>query len=185
MNRFRIAACGVWLLAVGWLPQGSTIGAEIKDAEAATHGDEAASYQVGRHVRVPRLQDRSIRSGRAVALLLHADQRRRVPGGRSGPGHLHLCGGGEEGGVKITGVWLTHSHADFVAGHIEFAKQLVFPSTISEKAGAGYEHIAEGKRHALTWRGRFEVSRNTRPYARQHVRGGRQQAGARQAVWPC
>ena len=46
MNRFRIAACGAWLLAVGWLPQGSTIGADIKDAEAATHGDEAASYQV-------------------------------------------------------------------------------------------------------------------------------------------
>ncbi|NQT13330.1 MAG: MBL fold metallo-hydrolase [Planctomycetes bacterium] len=45
-------------------------------------------------------------------------------------------------GVKVTGVWLTHSHADFVAGHIEFAKEFGVPLRISEEAGAGYQHVA-------------------------------------------
>ncbi len=44
--------------------------------------------------------------------------------------------------AKITGVWLTHSHADFVAGHIEFAGRLNVPIRISGKASAEYEHIA-------------------------------------------
>jgi glyoxylase-like metal-dependent hydrolase (beta-lactamase superfamily II)/3-mercaptopyruvate sulfurtransferase SseA len=45
-------------------------------------------------------------------------------------------------GVKITGVWLSHSHADFIAGHMEFAAALNVPLYISEKAQADYQHQA-------------------------------------------
>jgi len=44
--------------------------------------------------------------------------------------------------VRISGVWLTHSHADFVAGHIEFAKTLNVPLRISAEAKAGHDHVA-------------------------------------------
>ncbi len=46
----------------------------------------------------------------------------------------------------IKAVYLTHSHADFVAGHIEFARQLNVPIYISVHANAEYEHqpISDG-----------------------------------------
>jgi glyoxylase-like metal-dependent hydrolase (beta-lactamase superfamily II) len=46
----------------------------------------------------------------------------------------------EKEGVKITGVWLSHSHADFIAGHMEFAARLNVPLYISAKAQAAYPH---------------------------------------------
>ena len=46
----------------------------------------------------------------------------------------------KSGGFKIVGTFLTHNHADFVAGHLEAAKTLGAPIYVSEKAGVGYEH---------------------------------------------
>jgi glyoxylase-like metal-dependent hydrolase (beta-lactamase superfamily II)/rhodanese-related sulfurtransferase len=41
-------------------------------------------------------------------------------------------------GVKIKGVYLTHSHADFIAGHTEVKKALNVPVYQSHKSGAKY-----------------------------------------------
>jgi hydroxyacylglutathione hydrolase len=41
-------------------------------------------------------------------------------------------------GVKIKGVYLTHSHADFVAGHMEMVKAVKCPIYQSHKSGARY-----------------------------------------------
>ena len=52
--------------------------------------------------------------------------------------------------VKIVGVWLTHSHADFVAGHVEFAAAFEVPIRISDKAGAGYNPIPLKENDSVT-----------------------------------
>ena len=46
----------------------------------------------------------------------------------------------EDRGMKITSIWLTHSHADFVAGQIELAHALNVPIYISRHANAEYKH---------------------------------------------
>jgi hydroxyacylglutathione hydrolase len=45
-------------------------------------------------------------------------------------------------GLTIKGVFLTHSHADFVAGHIEMAHTVSCPIYTSATSGAHYEHKA-------------------------------------------
>ena len=46
----------------------------------------------------------------------------------------------QELGLKITRVYLTHSHADFVAGHMELAKATGAEILINEATQAGYPH---------------------------------------------
>jgi len=116
--------------------------AEIKDAEAATHGDEAASYQVVDAYEFPGFKiiqiDLAVLSHYSY-MLVTGGECLVVDPGRDIFSYLEVA---KKEGVKIAGVWLTHSHADFVAGHTEFAKQLGVPLRISEKAAAGYRHIA-------------------------------------------
>jgi glyoxylase-like metal-dependent hydrolase (beta-lactamase superfamily II) len=115
--------------------------AEIKDAEAATHGDEAASYQVIDTYEFPGFKivqfDLAVLSHFSY-LLISDNQCLVVDPGRDIGAYLQAA---KKEGAEITGVWLTHSHADFVAGHIEFASQLGVPLRISVNARAGYEHI--------------------------------------------
>ena len=150
MNRFRIAACGAWLLAVGWLPQGSTIGADIKDAEAATHGDEASSYRLVETYEFPGFKvlqfDLAVLSHYSYVLISAGECLVADPG-RDIFTYVETA---KKEGATIRNIWLSHSHGDFVAGHIEFAKQLNVPITISEKAGAGYQHNAVNENDSLT-----------------------------------
>jgi rhodanese-related sulfurtransferase len=116
--------------------------AEVGDAEAATHGDEAASYQLVDTYEFPGCKilqfDLAVLSHFSY-MLISGGECLVVDPGRDIFGYLDAA---KKEGAKITGVWLTHSHADFVAGHIEFAKALDVPLRISQRAGAGYEHIA-------------------------------------------
>ena len=118
------------------------LAAEIKDAEAATHGDKAASYQVVDTYEFPGFKiiqfDLAVLSHYSY-MVLSRGECLVVDPGRDIFTYLETA---KKEGVKITGVWLTHSHADFVAGHIEFARQLGVPLRISQKAAAGYQHIA-------------------------------------------
>jgi rhodanese-related sulfurtransferase/glyoxylase-like metal-dependent hydrolase (beta-lactamase superfamily II) len=123
--------------------------AEIRDAEAATHADEAASYQVVDTYEFPGFK--IIQFELAVLshysyMLISSGECLVVDPGRDIFTYVATA---EKENVKITGVWLTHSHADFVAGHVEFAKQLGVPLRISERAGAGYEHVALRENDAL------------------------------------
>jgi len=48
----------------------------------------------------------------------------------------------QELGLKITRVYLTHSHADFVAGHMELAKATGAQVIVNEATAAEYKHKA-------------------------------------------
>lgn len=140
-NAIRILSAGC-LMALCYAGPGGAVAAEIKDAEAATHGDEAASYQVVDTYEFPSFKIIQF----DLAVLSHYSYM-LITGGEClvvDPGRdiFTYLGTAKKEGVKITGVWLTHSHADFVAGHIEFAKQLGVPLHISQQAAAGYRHVA-------------------------------------------
>ena len=52
-------------------------------------------------------------------------------------------------GAKIVGVYLSHSHADFVAGHTEVKKALGVPIYQSHKSGAKYAFKATDEKFTL------------------------------------
>ncbi|MBN2473617.1 MAG: MBL fold metallo-hydrolase [Pirellulales bacterium] len=134
-------AVGLAMVLCLAMPAGAPA-AEVRDAEAATHGDQAASYQVVDTYEFPGF--RIIQFDLAVLshysyMLVSGGECLVVDPGRDIGTYLTTA---DQQGVKIVGVWLTHSHADFVAGHVEFARQLDVPLHISQKANAGYPHVA-------------------------------------------
>ncbi|MBQ9501337.1 MAG: MBL fold metallo-hydrolase [Lentisphaeria bacterium] len=50
----------------------------------------------------------------------------------------------DEHGIRLEGVFLTHMHADFVAGHIEASERYKVPVFIPRGTGAGFSHIPVG-----------------------------------------
>lgn len=112
------------------------------DAEAATHGDEAASVQLVKETE-QQTPDYVFRQYN-LAVLSH---------------YSYLLGSGGEAliidpardisrylkdaqelGLKITRVYLTHSHADFVAGHMELARATGAEIVMNEATQAGFPH---------------------------------------------
>ncbi len=112
------------------------------DAEAATHGDEAASVQPVKETeqKTPDFVFRQYTLG----VLSH---------------YSYLIGSGGEAlivdpardisrylkdaqdlGLKITRVYLTHSHADFVAGHMELAQATGAQIVMNQASLAGFPH---------------------------------------------
>jgi len=112
------------------------------DAEAAAHGDEAAGLQLVKETeeKAPDFVFRQYN----LAVLSH---------------YSYLVGSGGEAmivdpardigrylkdaqelGLKITRVYLTHSHADFVAGHMEIAKASGAEIIVNAATEAGYPH---------------------------------------------
>ena len=116
--------------------------AQIQDAESATHGDEAASYQIvgtyefagGKVIQF----DLAVLSHFSY-MLISDNECLVVDPGRDITTYLQTA---QKEGCQIKAVYLTHSHADFVAGHIEFAHQVGVPIYISVNANAQYEHQA-------------------------------------------
>ncbi len=136
INKLMIMATPVLLVPL------ALRGAEISDAESATHGDEAAQYQVVDTYKYPGFEivqyDLAVLSHFSY-LLVSQGEALVVDPGRDIAVYLKAA---EDRRVKITAVWLTHSHADFVAGQIELAHALKVPIYISQKANAEYEHRA-------------------------------------------
>ncbi|MFC1601172.1 rhodanese-like domain-containing protein [Candidatus Sumerlaeota bacterium] len=112
------------------------------DAEAATHGDEAATLQVVKETEVSeadfvfRQYNLAVLShysyligSKGEALVI--DPARDISRYLKDADSLQL---------KITRIYLTHSHADFVAGHIELAKATGATILANKATGAGYEH---------------------------------------------
>ncbi|OGV76448.1 MAG: hypothetical protein A3K18_12830 [Lentisphaerae bacterium RIFOXYA12_64_32] len=112
------------------------------DAEAAAHGDEAANVQLVKETE-QKATDFVFRQYN-LAVLSH---------------YSYLIGSGGEAmivdpardirrylkdaqelGLKITRVYLTHSHADFVAGHMELAKATGAEIIANDATKAGYPH---------------------------------------------
>ena len=141
--RFRFL---VLLLLVVALPLAAD---EIKDDEAATHAADASKYSVIETYKADgyRILQFELPVLSHFSYLLVSDgEALLVDPGRDVFAYLAQA---EKDKFTIGGVFLTHSHADFVAGHIEVAERLGVPIHISAKAGAGYEHRALGEGDTL------------------------------------
>lgn len=138
-----------WLVLLGlvtvafWASQ--TPASPIKDAESATHALEAGMYQVKDTYSFPGFQVHQVE----LAVLSHFSyvvvsgrESLVIDPGRDASVYLGLA---KKEGATVKAVWLSHSHADFIAGHTELAS--VAPTYISRKAGAGYRHegLSEGQ----------------------------------------
>ena len=131
------------LLAVMLLAATSTRAASLPgDAEAATHGDEAASVQLVKETE-QKAADFVFRQYN-LAVLSHysyligsGGEAMIVDPARDISRYLKDA---QELGLKITRVYLTHSHADFVAGHMELAKATGAEIIINEATQAGFPH---------------------------------------------
>ena len=120
--------------------------AAIKDAESASHGTDASQYQIVEtykltgyelaQVNLPVLSHYSY-------LLISEGKTLIVDPGRDVQFYVDLI---KEKGLSVSGIFLTHSHADFVAGHTELVKVFNCPIYQSAKSGAKYkiQAIADG-----------------------------------------
>jgi hydroxyacylglutathione hydrolase len=110
------------------------------DAEAAKHGFEAADVRVVAEEDLPGFVFRQF----DLAVLSHysyligsAGEALVVDPARDVDVYIKTA---KDLGLKITGIYLTHSHADFVAGHTELAKLTGAPIYINKLSEAGYDH---------------------------------------------
>ena len=115
--------------------------AEIKgDAEATSHGDEAASLQVVEQENLPEFIFRQYNLGvlsHYSYLIGSGGEALIVDPERDAERYLKDA---EKLGLKITRVYLTHSHADFVAGHMELAKAAAAEIIVNKQSGAQFVH---------------------------------------------
>jgi hydroxyacylglutathione hydrolase len=136
--------CQIPVIALGMIFALTAFGAqldaaEIKDSESASHGDAAASYQVVDTYKYPGFKvvqfNLSVLSHYSY-MLISRDEALVVDPGRDVLTYIETAGKEE---ARITGVFLTHSHADFVAGHRELAKATGCPIYQNASSGAGYD----------------------------------------------
>ena len=136
MKRLRF----LWLslfLVLGALSNLPARGADkIKDAESATHDFEAASYQVKDTLSVPRLSKSSSSSwGCSRTTPICSSVAKKHWWWIRGETTTYVEAAEKEG-ATITGVWLSHSHADFVAGHMELSTRLKIPIYVEREDGS-------------------------------------------------
>lgn len=113
---------------------------DIKDSESASHSDAAADYDIVDTYAYPGFK--IIQFNLAVLshysyMLISEKQALVVDPGRDVFKYLEVA---QKENSEIKGILLTHSHADFVAGHMELAKRTGCPVFISTRAEAGYPH---------------------------------------------
>jgi hydroxyacylglutathione hydrolase len=123
----------------------------IKDTESATHGDEAASYQVVNTYQYPGYRLVQFNLGvlsHYSYMLISGGKALVVDPGRDVFAYLNLA---KKDNLKIMGVFLTHNHADFVAGHLELAKATGCHIYASAKSGDQFPH------HSLKEGAKIEV----------------------------
>lgn len=123
------------------------------DAEAAAHGDEAANIQLVKETeqKSPDFVFRQYNLGvlsHYSYLVGSGGEAMVVDPARDISRYLKDA---QELGLKVTRVYLTHSHADFVAGHMELAKATGAEIIMNEATKAGYPHKAVKDGDAFTF----------------------------------
>ena len=123
------------------------------DAEAASHGNEAASLQIVAETRIAEpdfvfhqynlgvLSHYSylVASGGEILIVDPARDIRRY------------LDDAQALNARITRIYLTHSHADFVAGHTELAQATGAKVIVNRATGAGYPHEPVGDGDAIAF----------------------------------
>lgn len=112
----------------------------VRDTESTSHADSAAFYQVVDTYHYPGfkvIQFKLAVLSHYSYLLISDGQALVVDPGRDVYAYLEAA---KKENATIQGVFLTHSHADFVAGHMELAKTLNCPIYTSAAGGAEYPH---------------------------------------------
>ena len=120
--------------------------AEIKDSESASHGYDAAYHQIVDTYEYPGFAIVQLNLpvlSHYSYMLISDGQALVVDPDRDITAYLDLA---KEKGLSIKGVLLTHSHADFIAGHIELMNATGCPIYSNAASGAGYKHtpVKEG-----------------------------------------
>ena len=121
-------------------PQLPCSAATITDSESASHADSAANYEVVNTYSYPGfkvLQFNLAVLSHYSYMLVSNGEALVVDPGRDVFAYVDIA---KKENAVIKGVLLTHSHADFVAGHIELAKVANCPIYISVQAHAVYPH---------------------------------------------
>lgn len=140
MKKYRLAIrLIIMVFLVSVQVQGATVSG---DAEAATHGDEAATVQFVKETeqKTPDFFFRQYNLGvlsHYSYMIGSGGEAMIVDPARDISQYLKDA---KELGLKITKVYLTHSHADFVAGHMELAKATGAEIFINADTKAGYPH---------------------------------------------
>ena len=120
--------------------------AQIKDSESASHGYDAAYHQIVDTYEYPGFSVVQINLpvlSHYSYVLISDRQALVVDPDRDITAYLDLA---KEKKLSIKGVLLTHSHADFIAGHVELMNATGCPVYSNAASGAGYKHtpVVEG-----------------------------------------
>jgi glyoxylase-like metal-dependent hydrolase (beta-lactamase superfamily II)/rhodanese-related sulfurtransferase len=128
----------LFVLCLSLMITQKTVAAEIKDSESATHESDSSTYKIvdtyffpGFKVIQFTLPVLSVYS----YLLVSDGEALLVDPVRDISFFLETA---KKEGARIKGVYLSHSHADFVAGHTEIKKAMNVPIYQSHKSGAKY-----------------------------------------------
>ena len=114
------------------------VAAEIKDSESATHESDSSTYRIVDTYSFPgfKVIQFSLPVLSVYTYLLISDgEALLVDPVRDISFYLETA---KKESAKIKGIYLTHSHADFIAGHTETKKALNVPIYQSHKSGAKY-----------------------------------------------
>lgn len=128
----------VVVLAGMLLPIVSLFAQQLKDAESASHADSSAFYQVVdtyQYTGFKVIQFNLAVLSHYSYMLITGKEAVLVDPGRDIFAYLDMA---KKEDVTIKGVLLTHSHADFVAGHLEMVKAASCPVYVNETSKVGY-----------------------------------------------
>ncbi|MCL5123498.1 MAG: rhodanese-like domain-containing protein [Deltaproteobacteria bacterium] len=135
-----------------WAAQESaqeTPGVKIQDSESALHGADSSKFNVVDTYSFPGF--RVVQIALPVLsvftyLVISEGEALLIDPVRDITFYLETA---KKKGAKIVGVYLSHSHADFVAGHTEVKKALGVPIYQSHKSGAKYAFKATDEKFTL------------------------------------
>lgn len=124
----------------------NVMGAQIKDTESATHGDSASMYQITDTYEFKgfKLIQINLSVLSHYSYMIVSDGKALVVDpGRDIQFYLETA---KDQNLTITGLFLSHSHADFVAGHMELLKAVKCPIYQSALSKAEYkiEPVTDG-----------------------------------------
>ena len=146
LNRNNLVGSLLFCLLLLFALHPDVMAKEIKDSESATHGVDASQYYIVDTYQFPgfRLIQLELPVLSIYSYMLVSEGKALVVDPcRDISIFLDIA---KKEGLKIIGVYLTHSHADFVAGHMELVNAVKCPIYQSHISGVKYpfEPLKEG-----------------------------------------